>query len=172
MVTAAGRLLSHQSLPERAARRRVCLCVRASVHACVGEWEQVTRAQEQRTRASATGTSQARNLTRTQLEQRAFELTRVDDERSSPVTLDLQSQRLELGAGEQGVIVVKLTVKTACPPLALCGAGAGQGKGKDSNETPACVKIKLAVTALAPGGCGVLPEPVPDLVELLVRLAK
>ena len=104
---------------------------------------------------------------RTQREQRAFALTRVDDESSSPVALDLQSQRLELDAGEQGVMAVKLTIKTASQPLAPPGAG----RGKDSNQTAGCVKVKLAVTPLAPVGCGVQAEPdVPDLVELLVRL--
>ena len=116
-------------------------------------------------------------MTRKADEQRAFSLTRVDDETSSPVTLDLQSRRLELGAGEQGVIGVKLTVNAA-QPLAL--GSARTRRGKDSNQTQACVKacvkVKLAVTPLAPvapGGDGAQAEAVPDqvdLVELLVYL--
>ena len=82
----------------------------------------------------------------------------------------MQARRLDLDAGEQGVIGVKLTTNKFTANKPPPQESAGTGRGKDSRQTQAAsVKVKLAVTPLTQGG-QVHVDAVPDLVELLVHL--
>jgi hypothetical protein len=82
----------------------------------------------------------------------------------------LQARRLDLGAGEQGVIGVKLTANNFTANKPPPQERAETGREKDSRQTRAAsVKVKLAVTPLTEGGQEDV-DAVPDLVELLVHL--